>query len=257
MYVSNEFTKSINTIMDIPDEQLNDDTIQIIKDAVAGAFTKEIRAEFTKNCIKEWRDRGYTNADIRAEINGIRTEMWNLVEDMKPSPQKERLINEIFDIILQFYEDAYTASQAADIILPIMLKENAQVPTYAHGYEDAAADLYAAETVTLAPHSLSNKVATNVHIGLPFKWMAMIVPRSSIGAKTGLRLSNSMGVIDSSYRGPLGVLYDNISDSPYTINAGDRIAQLFIFPSYHFEAKVVDNLEDSERGEGGFGSTGK
>ena len=110
---------------------------------------------------------------------------------------------------------------------------------------DAAADLYAADTVTLAPHSTSNMIRTGVHIALPEGWMAMIFPRSSIGAKTGLRLSNSCGIIDSEYRGPLGVLYDNISDSEYTINAGDRIAQLLVMPNYHFRAKVVDTLDET------------
>ena len=74
--------------------------------------------------------------------------------------------------------------------------------------------------------------------------------------ETPLRLSNSVGLIDSGYRGELGVLYDNTSDEPYTVNAGDRIAQLLVMPSYRFQAKVVDILADSDRGEGGFGSSG-
>ena len=84
----------------------------------------------------------------------------------------------------------------------------------------------------------------------------MIFPRSSIGAKTPFRLSNSVGIIDSGYRGDLGVLYDNTSDADSYIHKGDRIAQLLVMPSYRFQAKVVDSLEDSDRGEGGFGSTG-
>ena len=59
------------------------------------------------------------------------------------------------------------------------------------------------------------------------------------------------------YRGPLGVLYDNISDSDYTINAGDRIAQLLVMPSYRFRAEKVDILDNTDRGQGGFGSSGK
>lgn len=58
------------------------------------------------------------------------------------------------------------------------------------------------------------------------------------------------------YIGPLGVLYDNMSDEPYTINAGDRIAQLMVMPSYQFTAHVVDKLEETERNENGFGSSG-
>ena len=132
----------------------------------------------------------------------------------------------------------------------------AKVPTYAHE-TDAAADLYAMETTVVEGNTLGNKIRTGVKIQLPEGWLAFILPRSSIGAKTPLRLSNSVGLIDSGYRGELGVLYDNTSDKDYTINAGDRIAQLLVMPSYRFQAKVVDILADSDRGETGFGDSGK
>ena len=134
-------------------------------------------------------------------------------------------------------------------------EHGAKVPTYAHD-TDAAADIYAMDDVILEPHTYGNKLRTGVKIQLPEGWQALILPRSSIGAKTPLRLSNSVGLIDSGYRGELGVLYDNTSDEPYTINQGDRIAQLLVMPSYRFKAEVVDTLEDSDRGEGGFGSSG-
>jgi dUTP pyrophosphatase len=112
------------------------------------------------------------------------------------------------------------------------------------------------EDTTLEPCSIGNKIRTGVKIQLPEGWLALIIPRSSIGAKTPLRLSNSVGLIDSGYRGELGILYDNIGDDEYVIHAGDRIAQLLVMPSYRFQAKVVDILADSDRGEGGFGSSG-
>ena len=113
------------------------------------------------------------------------------------------------------------------------------------------------EDMVIPAHSLSNKVHTGVRIALPENWVFFLDPRSSIGAKTGLRLSNSLGVIDEEYRGEVIVLYDNISDSDYEIKAGDRIAQGWPQPVYRFKAVVVDSLPDTERGEGGFGSTGK
>ena len=115
---------------------------------------------------------------------------------------------------------------------------------------------YAAEDMVLPPHSLANTVHTQLYIELPEGWTALILPRSSIGKKTGLRLSNSVGVIDSTYRGEIGVMYDNISDSEYTIHAGDRIAQMLVIPTYSFATNVVAALNETERGEGGFGSTG-
>ena len=73
---------------------------------------------------------------------------------------------------------------------------------------------------------------------------------------TPFRVSNAPGLIDSSYRGEIGVLLDNDTDNNSFVDAGTRIAQLLVMPNYRFKAQVVNNLEDSDRGEGGFGSTG-
>ena len=123
---------------------------------------------------------------------------------------------------------------------------------------DATFDfVYASKDMILPAHSLSNKVPTGLRIALPEGWVAKIAPRSSIGAKTGLRLSNSIGIIDADYRGEIIVLYDNISDSDYEIKAGDRIAQMWVERVERFKPVTVDILPATERGDGGFGSTGK
>ena len=164
----------------------------------------------------------------------------------------------IVEKIFNIFDEAAAKYHSYSIELPMTVdtEAGAQVPSYAHE-TDAAADLYAMETTVIQGNTLGNKIRTGVKIQLPEGWLAFILPRSSIGAKTPLRLSNSVGLIDSGYRGELGILYDNISDTPYTINAGDRIAQLLVMPSYRFQAKVVDILADSDRGEGGFGASGK
>lgn len=252
----NEFTNMIETIMSIPDEQCNEKTIKLFKGAIDGMLTNDLREKFYEGAITEWKNKGVVNYQIEEEIQNIKDEMDVLMDDLNPSKEKRELLQYIFDMLIDIYKEAYNRFNSPDIILPMTIGEGAKIPSYAHP-TDAGADLYAAETITLEPHSLSNKIASNVCIALPQGWMAMIIPRSSIGAKTGLRLSNSMGCIDSNYRGPLGILYDNISDSPYTINAGDRIAQLLVFPSYHFQPQVVETLDETDRNEGGFGSTGK
>ena len=170
---------------------------------------------------------------------------------------KKKLVDMVLDKMFTVFSlaaDKYH-SYAIELPMTVDIKAGAKVPTYAHE-TDAAADIYAMEEAVLAPHTYGNKLHTGVKIQLPEGWQALILPRSSIGAKTPLRLSNSVGLIDSGYRGELGVLYDNTSDEPYTIKAGDRIAQLLVMPSYRFQAKVVDILADSDRGEGGFGSSG-
>ena len=207
--------------------------------------------------IKNDFDRRQVN---RAEVNqyyiNLKNNIATLINELKPSQQKLALLNSVFDPMISMVEEVVRTYHVYDIVLPMTLDEGAQEPTYAHE-TDAAADLYAADTIVLPAHSISNMVKTGVHIQLPEGWIAMIFPRSSIGSKTGLRLSNSAGIIDQEYLGPLGVLYDNISDSDYTINKGDRIAQLMVMPSYHFKAKIVDKLTPTTRGEGGFGSSGK
>ena len=250
------FMEMISQIMEIPDDSLTDVTVESLLGAVGGAFTPSIREKAIQEAVKGFEAQGLSIAGVQKEIQAARDAMNELIEELNPSEKKRQLLNGVFEIFYEIFDKVTERYQKFDIELPIFLEEGAQLPTYAHE-GDAAADLYAADTVVIPAHSAATKVRTGVHIGLPERWVAYIVPRSSIGAKTPLRLSNSVGVIDSGYRGPLGVLYDNISDSDYTINAGDRIAPLIVMPSYSFKAKQVDALDETERGEGGFGSSGK
>ena len=250
------FIDLISQVMEIPEANLNEQSMEIMMGVIAAVFTESVKEDAVTQIVENFKEQGITKSSAQSAITLIKESFNSYVTDLKPSANKERLLQIILNEFYKIFDEAATRYGVYDIILPIQLEEGAQVPTYAHE-SDAAADLYAANTMILPAHSTSNMVRTGVHIGLPEGWMAMIFPRSSIGAKTGLRLSNSAGIIDSSYRGPLGVLYDNISDSDYTINAGDRIAQLLVMPSYHFRAEVVDILDTTERGEGGFGSSGK
>lgn len=251
-----QLTDIIDSIMAIPEEQLNSTVIESMQGMLSGAITPIIREQSIQQVLTKYKNLNYSRGQVKNEVESIKTIINNVIEDLKPSLMKRTLLDSVFKIFYDIFDEAANHYLTYDFELPITLEKDATIPTYAHE-TDAAADLYAADTVTLPAHSTSNMVRTGVHIGLPEGWMAMIFPRSSIGAKTGLRLSNIAGVIDSGYRGPLGVLYDNISDSDYTINAGDRIAQLLVMPSYHFRAEIVETLDDTDRGQGGFGSSGK
>ncbi|KZC37301.1 MULTISPECIES: dUTP diphosphatase [Rhodanobacter] len=94
-----------------------------------------------------------------------------------------------------------------------------------------------------------------IHIGDP-GWCALIVPRSGLGHKHGLVMGNLVGVIDADYQGPLMISCWNRGSQPYTIAVGDRIAQLLLVPVAQAQLKVVADFAPSERGGGGFGSTG-
>ncbi len=100
-------------------------------------------------------------------------------------------------------------------------------------------------------------VPTGIAIALPAnEYVGLVFARSSLGLKKGITLPNAVGVIDSDYRGEILVALTNISDEPYTINPAERIAQLVIMPVCIPTIKVVDELCETQRGSGGFGSTG-
>lgn len=122
---------------------------------------------------------------------------------------------------------------------------------------DAGADLRAdiPEPVTLQPRE-STFFNTGIEVAIPEGYFGALAIRSSLACKHGLMLANSLGIIDSCYRGPVKAKLVNIGRRPYTINPGDRIAQLLIIPCVHAAFIQVDELPESDRGTGGFGSTG-
>jgi dUTP pyrophosphatase len=110
--------------------------------------------------------------------------------------------------------------------------------------------------VTLAPMQRMI-VPTGIRIEIPEGYEVQIRPRSGLAVKSGITLPNTPGTIDSDYRGPLGVALVNLSDAPYTVQHGERIAQMIVAPVVQAGFAVVDALSDTVRGTGGFGSTGR
>ena len=123
----------------------------------------------------------------------------------------------------------------------------------------AAMDLHACVDgpVEVAPRALVS-IPTGVAIALPSAdYVALVFARSGLGIKHGITLSNGVGVIDSDYRGEIRVGLTNLSDVPYTVQPGDRIAQLMVTPVVRPALVQVEELDETQRGTGGFGSTGK
>ena len=123
----------------------------------------------------------------------------------------------------------------------------------------AAMDLHACmEAAVVIPAGGRKVIPTGIAIALPSaEYVALVFARSGLGIKHGIALSNGVGVIDSDYRGEIRVGLTNLSDTPYTVQPGDRIAQLAVMPVVQAELERVDSLDDTGRGTGGFGSTGK
>jgi len=251
-----DFKDNVEFIMGLADDTVNENYVKAYIGAIHGAVTADTLNKSVEDTINSLNAQGRTRADVLAELDAFDEGIKVYINELKPSAEKRQMLEALFQVLQVTFEAVRARYHAWDIDLPITLGPDGIMPTYAYD-TDAAADIYAAEDMTLEPHSLHNKVSTQLSIALPENWMALILPRSSIGMKTGLRLSNSCGVIDSDYRGEIGVIYDNISDSEYTIHAGDRIAQMLVVPVHRFRAQVVDTLPETKRGEGGFGSTGK
>lgn len=138
------------------------------------------------------------------------------------------------------------------------LDERAQLPVRSTP-GSAGADLHALldEPLTI-PAGGRAVVPTGIAIGLPSpETVGLVFARSGLAVKHGLTLSNGVGVIDSDYRGEIRVGLVNLSDQPYTIQPGERIAQLVVAPVCLPVLREVDRLEDTQRGAGGFGSTGR
>ena len=145
-------------------------------------------------------------------------------------------------------------------IKPLSPKVGKEIPFPAYATVGSAGmDLRACidEPMTIRPMERV-KVPAGFAIALPGpQWVAFIFARSGLGIKSGITLPNCVGVIDSDYRGEIIVALTNLSDTDYTIQPGDRVAQLVIMPVTQADINVVDELDETERGAGGFGSTGR
>ena len=137
------------------------------------------------------------------------------------------------------------------------LRPGAQLPTY--GTEQAAgADLYACleAPVTIGPGE-TQFIPTGIALEVPQGCAGLVYARSGLACKRGLAPANKVGVIDSDYRGEIRVGLVNQSALPYTVQPGDRVAQLVVTPVALPELERVETLDDTDRGTGGFGSTGQ
>ena len=137
------------------------------------------------------------------------------------------------------------------------LRDNAQMPTYGSEFA-AGADMYAAidEAVTVEPGE-TKLIPTGLSFEIPEGYAGFVYARSGLASKRGLAPANKVGVIDADYRGEVMVALHNHSKDPQTVEAGERIAQMIIAPFVAVNYVFSDELDDTVRGEGGFGSTGR
>ena len=135
------------------------------------------------------------------------------------------------------------------------LNSNAIIPTYGSKHS-AGLDLYAVENISILDGDCA-KIKTGISVEIPNGYFGAIFARSGLSTKQGLRPANCVGVVDSDYRGEVIVPLYNDSSETRTVCAGDRVAQMVIIPYAKVELEEVDELDNTERGTGGFGSTGE
>ena len=132
------------------------------------------------------------------------------------------------------------------------LSPSATLPSYVHPH-DAGLDLYSTETTTILPQE-QKLISTGIALAIPAGYVGLIWDKSGIATKHGLK--TMAGVIDAGYRGEVKILLHNLSQQSYTVEAGSKIAQMLIQPVEQKQIVEVEELDETERGEQGFGSSG-
>lgn len=139
-------------------------------------------------------------------------------------------------------------------LLVELISEKAKLPCQSNP-GDAGFDLFSIEEIFINPGE-RKLIRTGIKIQLPPNTEAQIRPRSGLTLKNGITVLNTPGTIDEGYRGEFGVILINLGTNEFVVDEGMRIAQMVIKPVIYVEVKKTDNLDESTRGEGGFGSTG-
>lgn len=155
-------------------------------------------------------------------------------------------------------EESSTETNGLSFNIPVKIEKvdsHAIIPTYAHP-DDACCDLYIVEDYVIRKGQ-RRLLRTGIAVEIPTGFEIQIRPRSGLAFKQGITLVNAPGTVDAQYRNEIMLLAINLGRAPVTLRRGDRAAQMCIKPVYRMEFEEVDKLSDSDRGLGGWGSTGE
>jgi dUTP pyrophosphatase len=248
--VSDSGIDSIMEIMDLPDKQF-DAMFPELKKAIGEIYDDEIAVEKTLN---DMRKLNVSRTQFMQEAEQLKTLINDIENDNALSKNKKELLTTVLYEAVKLTEMAIENPRERIVVKYVKVNENAKIPTYAHD-SDAGADIYAAEDVEIKPHE-TVIIKTGLKVEIPEGYMINFVPRSGMSYKTPLRIPNAPAVIDSHFRGEMGVIMENTGNLTQKISAGDRIAQMLIMPVPMIYFKEVEELSETDRAEGGFGSTG-
>lgn len=257
-----ELEKMISDVFEMPDQDLEnakEEFLSVLVDAYTGVSALDMMDDYLRKADMTGRGR----QDVLNDVNNSKVVLAEVFEKLKETYADSQLRLELLDNIGSVIENFLNmiimrmSSRATANIAIEKVHSNAKLPTYAHE-GDQGADIYAPEDFTLPPHSYGNMISTGLKMIIPEGWAVAIRPRSGLSKNTTLRISNVPATIDSKFRGEINILLDNIGDEPIEIKAGDRIAQFILEKNYQASFVEIDEVPtDTERGIGGFGSSGK
>ena len=260
-----QFKELMNTIREILDMETDEEFANSGKALIAqfrSYFSSFSVDEILNDILVDGDEKGYTLDQHLNEFDEIlslfHVEIDKLAADYTKQPNKQNFLKEFIEVI-----DAFVLACAQAVInresynVSIQLcHPDAKMPTYAHE-NDRGADVYAVEDQVIEPFTFGNMVRTGIRAAIPHGWAIAIRPRSGVSHTTPLRISNSPATIDEDYRGEIKVLFDNFTNKPVTIEKGQRIAQFVLEKNHKAKYRVIDDIDtNTNRGEGGFGSSG-
>ena len=245
-----EIKKEYITLLELPDEQFKV-IIQKVRQSLEAVFDDK---QYQDTILSTLKTSGETD-NFEGDLDTIRDFIKRAKEDEELSEEKKDFIEFILSNTIEKVIELKQVPRQRVLVKISKVTEDAKLPEYAHP-TDAGADVFANETVTLSGGD-TVIVKTGIKVAIPIGYTILIYPRSGLSLKTGLRIANSVGVIDSDYRNEVGVIITNTAKEDYTINKGDRIAQMIITEAPMIKWQEETELNITERGDGGFGSTGK
>lgn len=239
-------------LLELPDEQF-DAVYPMFKENISKIYEGE---EFQKKLLDQMAIAPVN--DVETEKKVIEDFLQEIYADDSLSDNKKELMTLMFKSTLEVFERLVLSGRQSVTVGITKLSPDAIIPKYAH-VTDAGCDVCAVEETTIEP-GVTTIVKTGIAVAIPAGYEIQVRPRSGLSLKSGLRVANAPGTIDTEYRGEIGVIMTNTGSEPCTIEKGTKIAQLVLAaaPMIHWdEVATVEELGKTERGADGYGSTDK